>query len=333
MIIKYFDLKKTNLKEKSLFLLYGNNRGLIEETIDKTLKPNFSKNIKTYDEHEIIDNSDIFKEEILNKSFFENDKLIIINRVSDKILEIVENIKERNVEDIKIILKSGVLDSKSKIRKFFEKESDLVVIPFYEDNSQTLLIIAKKFFDEKKIKISSENINLIVERSRGDRINLKNELEKIFNLVQSKKNIDNQDIIKLTNLAENHSISELVDQCLAKNKKKTLSIINENNSSQEDNILIIKTFLYKLKRLKKLKIEIDNNKKIDTAISSYKPPIFWKEKEIVKQQLKNFSLIEIRKLIKIVNDLEVLIKKNSQISSQITYNFIIERMETPNNKI
>ncbi len=333
MIIKYFDLKKTNLKEKSLFLLYGNNRGLIEETIDKTLKPNFSKNIKTYDEHEIIDNSDIFKEEILNKSFFENDKLIIINRVSDKILKIVEDIKERNVEDIKIILKSEVLDSKSKIRKFFEKESDLVVIPFYEDNSQTLLIIAKKFFDEKKIKISSENINLIVERSRGDRINLKNELEKIFNLVQSKKNIDNQDIIKLTNLAENHSISELVDQCLAKNKKKTLSIINENNSSQEDNILIIKTFLYKLKRLKKLKIEIDNNKKIDTAISSYKPPIFWKEKEIVKQQLKNFSLIEIRKLIKIVNDLEVLIKKNSQISSQITYNFIIERMETPNNKI
>ncbi len=333
MIIKYFDLKKTNLKEKNLFLLYGNNRGLIEETIDKTLKPNFSKNIKTYDEHEIIDNSDIFKEEILNKSFFENDKLIIINRVSDKILEIVEDIKERNVEDIKIILKSGVLDSKSKIRKFFEKESDLVVIPFYEDNSQTLLIIAKKFFDEKKIKISSENINLIVERSRGDRINLKNELEKIFNLVQSKKNIDNQDIIKLTNLAENHSISELVDQCLSKNKKKTLSIINENNSSQEDNILIIKTFLYKLKRLKKLKIEIDNNKKIDTAISSYKPPIFWKEKEIVKQQLKNFSLIEIRKLIKIVNDLEVLIKKNSQISSQITYNFIIERMETPNNKI
>ena len=150
-------------------------------------------------------------------------------------------------------------------------------------------------------------------------------------MVQSKKNIDNQDIIKLTNLAENHSISELVDQCLAKNKKKTLSIINENNSSQEDNILIIKTFLYKLKRLKKLKIEIDNNKKIDTAISSYKPPIFWKEKEIVKQQLKNFSLIEIKKLIKDINDLEVLVKKNSQISNQITYNFIMERLETPNN--
>tara|TARA_B100001121_G_C18654577_1_gene605783 strand:- start:271 stop:1272 length:1002 start_codon:yes stop_codon:yes gene_type:complete len=333
MIIKYFDLKKTDLRKINLFLLYGKNRGLIEETIDKILKPNFSKNIKTYDEHEIIENSDIFKEEILNKSFFENEKLIIINRVSDKILEIVEDIKERNIEDIKIIFKSGVLDSKSKIRKFFEKNNDLIVIPFYEDNNQTLLIIAKKFFDEKKIKLSSETINLIVERSRGDRINLRNELEKIFNFVQSKKNIDIQDIVKLTNLAENHSISELVDQCLSKNKKRTLNILNENNSSQEDNILIIKTFLYKLKRLKKLKTDIDNNKKIDSAISSYKPPIFWKEKEIVKQQLKNFSLIEIKKLIKSVNDLEVSIKKNSQISNQITYNFIIERLEAPNNKI
>jgi len=333
MIIKYFDLKKNNLHEKNLFLLYGSNRGLIEETIDKILKPNFSKNIKTYDEHEIIENSDIFKEEMLNKSFFENDKLIIVNRVTDKILETIEDIKERNIEDVKIILKSGILEPKSKIRKFFEKEKNLVVIPFYEDNSQTLLIIAKKFFDEKKIKISSENINLIVERSRGDRINLKNELEKIFNYAQNKKSIDNDDINRLTNLAENHSISELVDQCLSKNRKKTLNIINENNSSQEDNILIIKTFLYKLKRLKKLKIEIDSNKKIDGVISSYKPSIFWKEKEIVKQQLKNFSLIEIKNLIKNVNNLEVLIKKNSQISNQITYNFIMERLETTNNKI
>ena len=331
MIIKYFDLKKTDLKEKKFFLLYGNNRGLIDDVIDKNLKPIFSRNIKTYDEQEIIENSVIFKEEILNKSFFEEDKLIIVNRASDKILDIIEEIRERKVEDIKIILKSGILEKKSKIRKFFEKELDLVIIPFYEDNNQTQLLIAKKFFDEKKIKISSENINLIVERSRGDRINLINELEKIYNFSLNKKNINNEDIIKLTNLAENHSISELVDQCLSKNRKKTLNIINENNSSQEDNILIIKTFLFKLKRLKNLKIEIDNNKKIDAVITSHKPPIFWKDKEIVKRQLNNFSLIEIKKLIKDINDLEVLVKKNSQISNQITYNFIMERLETPNN--
>tara|TARA_B100000900_G_scaffold21689_1_gene16947 strand:- start:1392 stop:2393 length:1002 start_codon:yes stop_codon:yes gene_type:complete len=332
MIVKYFDLKKTNFQKKKFFLLYGNNKGLIEETINKDLKPNFSKNIKTYDENEVIESVDVFKEEILNKSFFEEDKLIIINRISDKILETIEEIRNRNVEDIKIILKSGILEKKSKIRKFFEKEHDLVVVPFYEDNNQTLFIIAKKFFDEKKIKISSENINLIVERSRGDRINIKNELEKIFNFARNKKNIDYQDILKLTNLAENHGISELVDQCLSKNKKKTLNIINENNSSPEDNILIIKTFLYKLKRLKKLKSEIDKNEKIDAAITSYKPPIFWKDKEIVKQQLKNYSYREINELIQNVNDLEVLVKKNSQISNQITYNFILERLDSPNNK-
>ncbi len=333
MIIKYFDLKKTNLKEKNFFLLYGNNRGLIEETINNDLKPHFSKNIITYDEHEIIDNSNTFKEETFNRSFFEEDKLIIVNRVSDKILSIIEEIRDKEVADIKIILKSGVLEKKSKLRKFFEKEDNLITIPFYEDNSQTLLIVAKKFFNEKKVKISSENINLIVERSRGDRINLKNELEKIFNFVQDKKIVNNDDIIKLTNLAENHSVSELVDQCLLKNKKKTLNIINENNSSQEDNILIIKTFLFKLKRLRKLKIEIDKNKKIDVAIAAYKPPIFWKDKDIIKQQLMKYSLDEIKRLIKKVNDLEMIIKKNSQISSHITYNFILERLGRPNNKI
>ena len=327
MIIKSYEIiKNNNIKKINYFLLYGNNIGLIEETINNVLKPNFSKNIISYEESEIINNINVFNDQILNKSFFDNDKLIIISRVSDKILKVIEEIVERDIDDLKIILKSGILEKKSKLRSFFEKGTKTIVIPFYEDNNQSLLFLAQNFFKEKKINISSETINLIVERSKGDRINLKNEIEKITNLAQSKKNINNYDVLKLTNLAENYSVSELVDQCLVKNKKKTLNILNENNSSSEENILILKTFLFKLKRLKKLKQQVEKKTNVDTVLSSYKPPIFWKDKDLVKKQLIVWSLSQINDLINKVNKVELLIKKNSQISNYLTTNFVLENL-------
>jgi len=326
MIIKHYELKN-NLKGKNnYFLLYGQNSGLIEEIIDKDLKPFFSKNIFKYDESEILSNISAFKDGLVNKSFFENDKLIIINRVSDKILDIVKEICDKKDENLKIILKSGILEKKSKLRNFFEKSKNLIIIPFYEDTHQSLLFLAQNFFKENKIKISSQNINYIIENSKGNRINLKNELEKIKNFSQKKLSIELNEIIKLTNLAENYSISELTDQCLARNKKKTLNILNENNPSPEDNILILKNFLYKLKRLKKLKLELENKNNTDTVISSYKPPIFWKDKDIIKQQLKIWSLPQIKSLINKTNDTELLVKKNSQASNQIVNNFILEKL-------
>lgn len=331
MIIKHYELEKKIDKKIIFYLLYGNNRGHIEEVINNILKPNFSKNITNYDESDIINNFEFFKEEIYNKSFFDNNKLIIINRATDKILKNIEEIIEKNINDVIIILKAGILEKRSKLRSFFEKSLHTIIVPFYEDNNQTLLIKAQNFFKEKKIKISPQNVNLIVERSKGERSNLKNELEKIANLAQSKVSIDTDVIIKLTNLAENYSISELVDQFLSKNKKKTLNILNENNSSQEDNILILKTFLLKLKRLKKLKKELVNIKNADKVISLHKPPIFWKDKDLIKKQLEIWSLDQIKDLIKYINNLELLIKKNSQISNYITNNFILENLETINN--
>jgi len=331
MIIKHYELKKKVEGKTNYFLIYGQNSGLIEEIVNKDLKPFLSKNVFKYDESEILSDIDNFKEGILNKSFFENDKLIIINRASDKILDVIKEISKEEDENLKIILKSGSLEKKSKLRNFFEKSKDLMIIPVYEDTNQALLILAQNFFRENNIKISTQNINYIVEKSKGNRINIKNELEKIKNFSQNKLSIKLNEIIKLTNLAENYSFSELTDQCLAKNEKKTLNILNENNLSSEDNILILKTFLYKLKRLKKLKLELEIKKNADTVISSHKPPIFWKDKDIIKQQLKILSLSKIKSLIDETNNAELLIKKNSQISNQIVNNFILEKLEISNN--
>ncbi len=330
MIVKFYELKKNLDKNINFFLLYGNNKGLIEETVENNFKSNSTLDIINYDEGDILNNVGNFKEEILNKSFFNDNKLILVNRVSDKILKVIEELIEQKIKDVKIILISSILEKKSKLRSFFEKNKNGIIVPFYEDNNQTLFFLAEKFFKEHNIKISSENINLIVERSKGDRINLKNELKKIQNFSYKKTSISTNEIIKLTNLAENYNISELVDQCLAKNKKKTLRILNENNSSQEDNIIILKTFLFKLKRLKKLKIDLEEKKNIDTVLNTHKPPIFWKDKDVIKQQLKVMTLHQINQLMNNINDLELLIKKNSQISNQITNNFILESCKINN---
>ena len=324
MIIKYFELKKKNLIEIKYFLLYGNNKGLIEETINSVLKPILPKNIFNYDEIEILNNPESFKEKINNKSFFEDQKLIIIKRVSDKILKIIEEVIKNDLEDIAIILVSENLEKKSKIRNYFEKEKNTICVPFYEDNHQTLAKVVQNFLREKNLKLSQQNINIIVERSRGDRINLNNELIKIENYLKNKKNISENEILKITNLAENYQVGELVDNSLAKNKSRTLTILNENSFNAEDCILILRVFLSKLKRLLRIKTQQQKDKNLDNIISSFRPPIFWKEKEIVKQQIKKLEYDKIKKLIIKTNNIEFLIKKNPTSSIFIVSDFILE---------
>ena len=323
MIIKSFELNKINLNKNSIFLLYGENEGFKNDIIKNYFYNKFSNNIYRYEEKEILNNQELFFDSIMSKSFFDKKKLIIILRASDKIINIIKTIIEKNIEDVKIIINSGILDKKSKIRVFFEKNKNTIAIPFYADNNQTLSSIANNFFKEKQKLISQQTINLIVERSRGDRQNLNNELTKIENYISNKKKIDMNEILKLTNLAENYDISELTDNCLSKNTNKIIRILNENNYSVEDCILITRNLLTKAKRILKIQIEINKNKKIDEIISTYKPPIFWKDKEIVKKQAKCWSLKNIENLIYKINEIELLIKTNSINSVNIISDFII----------
>ena len=333
MIIKSYELETFKIQNIDYFLFYGPNTGLIEEIINKVFKPIFTKNIINYDEGELLDNIHSFKEMVFNKSFFDDKKFIIINRASNKILNIIQELIDSKITDLKIIIKAGTLEKKSKLRDYFEKHKSTVIAAFYEDNYRSLQSMVQKIFKEKKINISNEIINLIIERSKGNRINITNEIQKILSYTKSNNKINLEDVLKLTNLVENYSISELVDQNLLKNKKRTINILNENNLNSDENILIIRTFLNKLKRLKKIKIDLNKNKNIDQVLSLSRPLIFWKDKDIIKQQLNKCSLSDIKLLINKVNNLELIIKKNNQISDQILNNFILENLISTNNAI
>lgn len=322
MIIKSFETKKINIIKNNIILMYGKNEGLKKE-ITNNLILNV-EDISSYEEKEIIDNPSIFFNSILNKSLFINKKIIIIKRASDKILKILEKILDTEIQDI-IIINAENLDKKSKLRSLFEKDKKLVCIPFYPDNHQTLSKLASDFFKKKKISISQSNINQIVNKSAEQRENLLNELEKIENFSISGKIITSKVIENLINLGENHSVSELVDLCLAKNKSKLMKVLNENIYSNEDCILILRSLLNKSKLILRLSKEYERNNNIDLTISTAKPPIFWKEKETTKQQIQIWEPQSLKVLIYKLNDLELIVKKNLYNSLNLVINFLLDQ--------
>ena len=323
MIIKAYEHQKIKKIKNNIFLFYGENEGYKNQVIKDIFITNFKGNVERLDESEVLNNFENFISGLINKSFFDELKIILISRVSEKMVKLVDELLDRKVSDITIILNSDNLEKKSKLRSMFEKDKDLICIPFYKDDNKTLIQLSNTFFKSKQIPISQEIINLIVERSSGDRINLNNELNKISLFLLNKEKINIDDVIKLTNLAENYSISELADNCLSKNTKKINKIFNENIFSVDDCILIIRTLLFKSKRLLEIKKTYNLNKNIEQIISNYKPPIFWKDKEVVKNQASKWSLNDAQKLIYKINDIELMVKKNYNNSLNIVSDFIL----------
>ena len=333
MILKNYEINKININHNNILLFYGQNQGAKQEEIKKIISKNKNLSLFTYDEKDVIDKVNEFYENILSESLFENEKIIIINRGTDKMLKIIEELIDRNITNLKIIINSDNLDKKSKLRSFFEKNKKLICVAFYPDNIITLSKIIQNFLRQKNISISQSNINLIANKCNGDRGVLINELNKIDYFLMTNKKLNTENLMKLINLIENYSISELIDNCLAKNKIKTMAILNENNFTNEDCIIITRTFLQKIKRLKKLSSEFKKNNDLDKTIALAKPPIFWKDKEIVKQQVNKWKTRQIDELIYDISDIELQIKKNANSSINIISDFILNKCSVSINNV
>ena len=329
MILKFFETEKINIIKNKFILFYGKNEGLKKEEIKKLLKKNINSKQIIFDEKKILENEEDFFDEVLSGSLFDANKSIIIKNCTDKILKIIEILEKKNIEDNLIIINSEQLDKKSKLRKHFEQSKDCVCIAFYPDTVEVLNKIAVNFFKQKKIPMSQSNINFLVERSVNQRENLFNEIEKI-EMFYSGKTINFEHLLKLTNLSENYAISELIDHCLAKNIKKTLKILNENNLAAEDGLIIVRTFLNKTKKLLKLLKDYNENKDLNSTLQNSKPPIFWKDKELVKEQILKWRVEKLNDLIFRLNNIELDIKKNIHNSMYIISDFIISTANVSN---
>jgi len=337
MIIKSYEVKKNLSKflEYNCVLLYGENEGLkkdIKNLITSNIKAkNADAEFISFYESEIINNEENFYNTLYSGSLFSKKKIITVNSGTDKIVKQIEDILEKLPENIFLIINSEVLEKKSKLRSLFEKKTNIVCVACYLDNERDLNIIANAELRKNNILLSHETLNLLIEKSNNDRNNLKNELEKIKSYALNKKTLSVEEIKSIINFSGEYKSDALINECLSGNVlqyKKILSELYVNVINQTFLLRILSNKIYRLLNIKKEEEKYSN---IESLLNSSKPPIFWKDKPMVKKQLSIWNLKDLNNIIEEINDTEVLCKKNPQISKAIFFNFFTRICTKANN--
>ena len=337
MIIKSYEIKKNtqNFFKYNFYLLYGENVGLkndIGNIIKIATKQKDDKiEILLLYENEILNNEENFHNFVYSGSLFGNKKIITIFEATDKIIKKISNVFDKSPENVLVIIFSGILEKKSKLRNFFEKSKETICIPCYLDSEKDLEIIAQSEFRKNNISLSRDAINLLIEKSNSDRNNLRNEIEKIKSYSLNKKNLELNEIKSLINFSGDYKSDILVNECLCGNISQYKKIISELYVNTVSQILLLRILSNKAQRLLKIKEQKNKSNNLDNLINNTKPSIFWKEKPLVKKQLSLWSLNELKKMISGINNTELLCKKNPQISKAIFFNFFLEICTKTNN--
>ena len=327
MITKSYEIQNTknNFLKYKLFLLYGENNGLkkdIREIVKTSLKKKDNDlEILSLFEKEVIDNKENFYNSIYSGSLFNNSKIININGATDKIISLIEDITDKYPKNTIIILFSDILEKKSKLRNFFEKDTRTMCVPCYLDNNRDLELIARTLLKKNNITLSNESISLLIEKSNSDRDNLKNEIEKIKTFALDKKEIEIDELRSIINFSGEYKSELLINECLSGNISQYKKIFSEIYINTINQIYLLRILSSKVQRLLNIKNEEKNYNNLDNLLNSTKPPIFWKEKPIVKKQLSVWKLDDLQKTISEINDIESLCKKNPQVSKVIFFDF------------
>ena len=326
MLIKSYEITKKSLDSSNFFLIYGENIGLKQDITKSVLAIKEEENVKykqfEFEEEEIIKNQNNFFNLIFSGSLFDKKKVIFVNRTTDRLFNLISEISKKDIKDILIFFEADQLEKKSKIRNLFEKDNNLVCIACYQDNNFDLIKIINDEIKQTKIKLSTESINLLIERASGDRNNLRNEVNKLKSFALDKQMVSYDQVKELTNMVGNYQNDYIVNICLNGDKKKLNKILRENNFSFEDFLILLKIFSKKIHRLLKIKIFNRLEKNLDQIFNQIRPPIFWKEKEDVKKQVRLWNEKKLNLIIKKINEIELNCKKNHELSSNITLDFL-----------
>ena len=337
MIIKSYEIQRnpSNFLKYNLFLLYGENNGLkkdITESIKRVVSyKNVHIEILSFYENEITDNEENFYNSIYSGSLFGNKRIITVSNATDKIIKQIKGIVDKYPENVILIIFADILEKKSKLRNFFETNIKTLCIPCYLDSDKDLEIIAKTELKKNNINLSRESINLLIEKSNCDRNNLRNEIEKISAFAISKKNLEIDDIKSIINFSGEHKSDNFINECLCGNILQYKKIISELYINTTNQIFFLRILSNKIHRLLIMKQSASNHNNLDSLLNTSKPPIFWKEKPMVKKQLTIWSLHDLRSIIYEINGTEILCKKNPQISNIIFFNFFTKLCKKANN--
>ena len=319
-------LKNKDFFKEKIILLYGENQDLIndlnQQIVSKFIQE--KKFSKFFFEEDIIKNPENIINYYLNGSLFDDNKNIsIIKNCSDKILEIINKIKN-NINDNVIILNSEILLKNSKLRQFGEYDKLAICIPCYQETKFDI----KKFLTQQtqinNIQLSDTQSEVIINSSSLKRSKIKEVMEKL-NLYKNSGKITDQIIEEICTDVDLKKNDEIIDILLSKNEKNINEFIS-NMSNYEKNfieiIIILRSFIIKILDIQK------NNKNlsIDERIERYKPPIFWKDKDRIKNILKIWSANNLEKFLSNLNIIETEFKRNDLNQDTQFYYFLTQNL-------
>ena len=317
MIFKSYILENNlqTIANFKVFLFYGENQGLKKDFKEK-LKSTYKKNdLLNFIQSDIIKNKEILLNEVSNKSLFNERKIIFVDQVNDKILDNFEELINQITTE-KIFLFADILDKKSKLRNLFEKNKTLGVVPCYLDNETSIRKIIVEGLKTNK-GLSNQMINVIVQNTGFDRYKVDNEIKKIISYFGVNGELNLEKIEALLNIRSNDDFGTLRDEAIKGNKINTNKLLSDTVLEQENNIYNLNSInqrFYKLKEIESLK---DSNSSIETIISNLRPPIFWKDKPIIIEQLKKWNKDKINKALNETYKTEIMIKSNSAIKKDL----------------
>ena len=304
--------KKINSVKENVILFYGENYGIKKDFREKIRKTNKDSEFLLFDQKNILENSSILYNELYNTSLFEKNKVLFLENVNDRILDVIQDV-HLNLDNQKIYLFSDILEKKSKLRNFFEKSDKCAVIPCYIDNEVTIknLILEKlKGYDG----LTAYNLNLILNHVSLDRIKLNNEIEKIIAYFIDKK-LKTRELSILLDVNLIDDFNFLKDEALSGNKEKTNDLLSDTVLDDEKAIYYLTLINQRLNKLYQIKKSKDLN--LETAINKLKPPIFWKDKPRLMIQAKKWDENRLKKVLEKTYNIEKMIKTNSFLNKQI----------------
>ena len=325
MIFKSYLVEKniSLIDDHYAILFYGENIGLKDDFKNLLIESykDFDK-ISLY-QSDLNKNPSLLEQEVMNISLFNQKKIILINDYSDKLKNNIIEIIKNPIKDIKICLFSENLDRKSVIRSTFEKEKNLAVVPCYQDNERTL-----SFYLRDKLRdyqgLNQELANKLIKNSGEDRKVLNQEIQKIKGLFSDKK-IDDEKLFKLINNEYNIDFDNLRDSCLAADKRSLNKNLGNFNTQNEKVYFYFGNINSRIQKLLEIKKIMDGKNDVETAMNNIKPKIFWKDKDIIKKQLRVWDIKKLEKAEKIILQTENKIKtKFSSLSDLFIKKMLID---------
>jgi len=310
------------LKNYQATLIYGQNIGTKDDIKQYLRDGSKNSEIIIFFEEEVLKNTNILYQNLVNESLFNNNKIIFIYEATDKIFDQISECLEKTNNNIKIYIFSDNLEKKSKLRNLFEKDKNLAIFSCYEDNERTLNNYINKELKEYK-GLSGEIINLIIYNSNMDRRIIKSELVKIKDFFLTKK-ISKKEILEILNIKDDISFDKIRDNAMHGDKKKINKLLSEIDLINVDAFFCLNSLNYRIMKLQEIiRLSEGNKNNYSQSIENLKPPVFWKDKPIILQQLRRWDLEQLTQLATEIGETEILMKRNSLLRNDIVIKKLI----------